>query len=90
MNRITKKILKIISIIIGSVILFIICVYLYLTDFGRKGILSNEPRKPKIEIPVTYNIGWWSYQDDLIIDSLKVEIVESELNLFNSKSLLLK
>lgn len=87
MNRITKKILKIISIIIGSVILFIICVYLYLTDFGRKGILSNEPRKPKIEIPVTYNIGWWSYQDDLIIDSLKVEIVESELNLFNSKSL---
>jgi hypothetical protein len=26
-------------------------------------------------------IGWWSYQDDLIIDSLKVEIVESELKL---------
>ncbi len=87
MNRLTKKIVKIISIIVGSIILFFICVYLYLTDFGRKGILSNEPRKPKIEIPVTYNIGWWSYQDDLTIDSLKVEIVESKLNLFNSKSL---
>lgn len=83
-----KRTLKIMVIIILSILLFLGCGYLYLTDFGRKGILSNEPRKPKIEIPVTYNIGWWSYQDDLIIDSLKIEIIESKLNLFNSKSLI--
>ena len=83
-----KKSIKIFAIIIITIILFIVCVYLYITDFGREGILSNEPRKPKTEIPITYNIGWWSYQDDLIIDSLKVEIIESNLNLFNSKSLI--
>ena len=83
-----KKIIKILAIIILSIFLFFVCAYLYLTDFGRKGILSNEPRKPKIEIPVTYNIGWWSYQDDLTIDSLKIEVIESKLNLFNSKSLI--
>ena len=87
MNSITKKIIKIISILVASILLFFICTYLYLTDFWQKGILSNEPRKPRIEIPVTYNIGWWSHQDDLTIDSLKVEIVESKLNLLNSKSL---
>ena len=83
-----KKIVRIIAIIALTTILFFVCSYLYLTDFGRKGILSNEPRKPKIEVPITYNIGWWSYQNDLTIDSLKLEIIESKLNLFNSKSLI--
>ncbi|WP_188051740.1 hypothetical protein [Flavobacterium sp. GP15] len=82
-----KKIIKIFTIIILTIFLFCVCAYLYLTDFGKNGIFSTEPRKPKIEIPVTYNIGWWSYQDDLTIDSLKIEIIESKLNLFNSKSL---
>lgn len=83
-----KKVIKILAIVILSIFLFFVGAYLYLTDFGRKGILSNEPRKPKIEIPVTYTIGWWSYQDDLVIDSLKIKIIESKLNLFNSKSLI--
>ena len=83
-----KKTIKILVIIILSISLFLVCAYMYLTDFGRKGFLSNEPRKPKIEIPITYNIGWWSYQDNLTIDSLKIEIIESKLNLFNSKSLI--
>lgn len=83
-----KKIIKIIVILVLTLILFFVSTYLYLTDFGQKGILSNEPRKPKIEIPVTYNIGWWSNQNNLIIDSLKIKIIESKLNLFNSKSLI--
>ena len=67
--------------------------YLFLTDFGRKDILSAqilsaEPRMPKLEIPVTYNIGWWTDQKALNVDSLKIDIVESRLNLFNSKSLI--
>jgi len=83
-----KKILKIIFRIILFVILILVGIYLYLTDFGRKGILSNEPRNPRIEIPITYNISWWSYQEDLSIENLEVNIVESKLNLFNSKSLI--
>jgi len=83
-----KKMLKIIVGIILIIVLILVGIYLYLTDFGRKGILSNEPRNPKIEIPVTYNISWWSYQEDLVIENLKVNIVESKLNLFNSKSLI--
>ena len=75
-----------------AIILIIVLIlggtYLYLTDFGRKRILSNEPRNPKIQIPVTYNVSWWSNQEDLFIDDLQVNIVESKLNLFNSKSLI--
>ena len=68
--------------------MFAFAYYLYLTDFGRARILSQEPRLPKLAIPITYNIGWWSYQKAVSIDSLKVDIVESKLNLFNSKSLI--
>ena len=83
-----KKVVKILGIIILTITLIIGGVYLYLTDFGRKGILSNEPRNPRIEIPITYNIGWWSNQNGLTIENLEIEIVESKLNLFNSKSLI--
>lgn len=83
-----KKAFKIIGLIVLTLILSVVAYYLYLTDFGRKSILSTEPRRPKYEIPVTYNIGWWSNQKALSVDSLKIEIVESKLNLFNSKSLI--
>lgn len=82
-----KRILKITGIIFILIIVALLSAYLYSTDFGRKGILSKEPRTPGIEIPVSYNIGWWAHQDDLIIDSLKIKIIESNLSLFNSKSL---
>ena len=82
-----KKTFKILGLIILIIALVAFGFYLYLTDFCRKGILSNEPRKPKIEIPITYNIGWWANQDKLIIENLDIQIIQSELNLFNSKSL---
>ena len=68
--------------------LIFVALYLYLTDFGYKSILSKEPRRPKLEIPITYNIGWWSNQKELLVDSLKIEIIESKLYFFNSKSLI--
>jgi hypothetical protein len=88
-----KKTYKIAGLTFLIIILGLIGYYLYLTDFGRKDILSAkilsyEPRKPILEIPVTYNIGWWSDQKALYIDSLKIDIIESRLNLFNSKSLI--
>ena len=83
-----KRFLKIIGIIILTLVLVLLGIYFYLIDFGSKNILSNEPRQPKMEIPITYNIGWWANQSDLTIDSLKVDIIESKLNLFTSKSLI--
>ena len=74
--------------ILLAIAIIIIGFYCYLTNFGKKEILSNETKKTKTEIPITYNIGWWSYQSGLIINDLDVKIVESNLNLFSSKSLI--
>lgn len=62
--------------------------YLYITDFGSRDLLTGAPTKAKYEVPITYNIDWWPYQDSLTIDSLDIKIIESKLNLFNSKSLI--
>ena len=83
-----KKFFKILGIIILTLIVGVISFYLYWTDFGRKDILFQGPREPKVEIPITYNIGWWANQKELSIDSLEIKVVESKLNLFNSKSLI--
>ncbi|MGE0637519.1 MAG: hypothetical protein AB7P01_13830 [Bacteroidia bacterium] len=83
-----KKAFKIIGLIVLTLILGAVAYYQYLTDFGRKNILSTEPRRPKLEVPVIYNIGWWSDQKAVSVDSLNIEIIESKLNLFNSKSLI--
>jgi len=83
-----KKALKILGIIFLVITLFIGGAYLYLTDLGKNNILSTGPRSPKNEIPITYNIGWWDYQNDLIINEFNINIVESKLSLFNSKSLI--
>ena len=80
-----KKAFKIVGVTLLALIICAIAYYLYLSDFGRRNILSNEPRRPKLEIPVTYNISWWSNPKALTIDSLKIDIIESKLNLFNSK-----
>jgi len=88
-----KKIFKLLGFCLLAFFLLAVGYYLYQTDFGRKDILSNAflsagPGYPKIEIPVTYNISWWSNQKELNIDSLKIDIIESRLSLFNSKSLI--
>lgn len=83
-----KKVFKIIGIIVLVLILIVVGAYCYLTDFGRTKIFLPGPRSPKLEIPIAYNVGWWSSQEALSIDSLKIEIVESKLNLFNEKSLI--
>ena len=82
-----KKLLKITGLFFLFLILGIGALYLYFTGFGRIKILSATPRKPKIEVPVTYTIDWWSNQNTLAVDSFNVGIVESKLNLFNSQSL---
>jgi hypothetical protein len=44
--------------------------------------------KEKREVPVIYQIGWWAHQEILQVTSFEVEIVKSNLNLFNSISLI--
>jgi hypothetical protein len=83
-----KKTLKTTVIILLLIALFLGMAYLYHTDFGRKGVLSNAPDLPKIEIPVTYNVAWWAHQKDLVIEDFKVNIVENNLHLFNNKALI--
>lgn len=83
-----KKTLKIIGIVIGSLLLALVGIYLYLTDFGQNNILSQGPGSPDIEIPITYNVGWWPYQSDIQINDFEINIIESNLNLFNSESLI--
>lgn len=83
-----KKVLKILAYILIGIFLLLGIAYLYLTDFGRTDLLSNEPREPRYEIPITYNVGWWSYQDQMKIESFGVKMIENNLNLFNSKSLM--
>ncbi len=89
----TIKIIVLILLIFLTIIMGQIGYYLYITDFGSKSIFlyfisSEKPRNPRLEIPVTYNIGWWTNQNAFYIDSLKISIVESNLNLFNSESLI--
>lgn len=50
--------------------------------------LSDDPGNPKIEIPETHSIGWWSNQEALNVDAFEVDIIESNLNMFNTESLI--
>jgi hypothetical protein len=77
------------KILIGLV-LFITVVAIGLFIFRDKiaeKILYTGPREPKNQVETTFEIGWWSNQDGLTVDNLEIEIIDSRLNLFNSKSL---
>lgn len=80
------RLLKIPALVILTVV---VCIVMYGWYYIRKhGLFNEKPRKPKYEIPVVYNIGWWSHQDALSVDSFDVTIADSKLNLFNAESLI--
>ncbi len=68
-------------------LLSVFCLCLVLNQCSVKKALYRRQEKVKLEIPVTYALGWWSNQDKLQIDSFSVEILQSTLSLFNTKSL---
>lgn len=77
--------------ILLSIALFIILSFMALFTFRYEILrhwLSSGPRRPKKEIATTHEIGWWAHQDALAVIQFSVDIVDSRLNLFNSKSLL--
>jgi hypothetical protein len=78
------------KIIIWTSILSIVLIIVLI--FGERIFLSLflkniPPREPKNQIEETYQIGWWGYQDSMKINCFRVEIIESNLNLFNNYSL---
>lgn len=79
---------KTISIAITSVIFGVIACLVYAVSFGKYNLFSKGPRAPKRTIPITYSIGWWTNQSALCVTSLQIALVESKLNLFNTKSLI--
>jgi len=50
-------------------------------------ILGSSVRSPDSDVPFTYQIGWWPYQEFLEVTALRTKIVDSRLNLFNAKTL---
>lgn len=84
MNK--KSYIKLILLIL---FLIVIITYIFRERLVEAILLKDlYPRNPKNQIETTYNIGWWSHQDDLQIDSLSIKIIESKLCLFNSYSLI--
>ena len=51
------------------------------------GCLGPHVRAPKSDVRFVHSIGWWSYQKDLKINDFRVAILDSRLNLLNSKTL---
>jgi len=83
-----KKVIKFIGTSLLLLLLIAILGYLYIGGFGEVNFLEHKPRPPGIEIPITYNIGWWGFQNKLNIDSFKVDIIDSKLDLFSYRSLI--
>lgn len=44
--------------------------------------------KEKRDVPIIYQLGWWAHQQVLEVTSFEVTVVKSNLNLFNSISLI--
>ncbi|AXT59294.1 hypothetical protein D1816_02670 [Aquimarina sp. AD10] len=72
----------------GVIIITLTLAYYFLLPKLLFYSLSTEPRNPKIEITETHSIGWWSKQEALNVNTFEVKIIDSKLNLFNSKSLI--
>ncbi len=72
--------MKIILIILGVILL----AALFVTKCMK---LGPAVRKPESSVPFIYQIGWWPYQEDMEVTSLKIKLLDSRLNLFNGRSL---
>ena len=73
--------------IASFIVIFAIGLFLY-RDKLITLLLYSGPAEPRNQTEITYNIGWWSHQDGLTIDKFEIKIVDSRLNLFNSRSLI--
>ena len=80
---------KIILTVIGVILILLVLVYLLRPELLLLPLIlftSGAP-SPHSDVPIVYSVGWWSHQNDLTVKDLKVEVIESELGLLNSHSL---
>ncbi len=82
-----KRILILIGIIVITFAGVIVFAYFRLQTTPIDKLLKEEIPVAKSDVPVIYSLGWWAYQDCLKIESIRTEIVQSRLGLFNSHSL---
>lgn len=50
--------------------------------------LFSKPPKVNTTVAITYQIGWFTHQHLITIDSFEVKVLQSELNLMNTTSLI--
>ena len=80
-----KKISKIILAIVIIVAIILLVFPNIPNDISL--IFLSGPPSPKSDVPITYTLGWWNNQNDLIVTGLETSIIQSKLSLFNNKSL---
>ncbi|MCC7145134.1 MAG: hypothetical protein IT443_01670 [Phycisphaeraceae bacterium] len=51
------------------------------------GCLGPHIRSPKNSVPFVREIGWWPYQEDLHVQKIEVQVLDSRLSLLNSRTL---
>jgi hypothetical protein len=83
-----NKFLKILVWIVLLLLLAIGILYIYALNDPFLSKLEHKLPKPRLEIPVTYNIDWWVAQETIEVEHFKVSIEDCKLNLFNPKSLI--
>ena len=55
---------------------------------GKFNFQVKSVKDAKVEIPITHGICWSSSNDNLVIDSFRIALIESNLNMFYDTSLL--
>jgi hypothetical protein len=48
------------------------------------GLSGHRVPRPDSDVDFTYKIGWWPYQDRLVVNTLTVEVLDSKLYLFTA------
>lgn len=51
-------------------------------------VTKPRVRKPRPDVPFTYDVGLWPYQDQLIITHLEAHVLDSRLTINNGTSLI--
>jgi len=64
------------------------CMILVVSLLLAGGCMRPRVSRPRSDVRVTADIGWWSYQEELEVTALDVEVLEAPLNLFGNRALI--
>jgi hypothetical protein len=49
--------------------------------------IGPHVRSPRPDVPFIYELGWWANQNEIVVQSIDIKVLDSRLNLFNDKTL---